>query len=114
MKEVKRTGKIIKTCTKFITLSILMTATSVLAQSRNGNQGGQDFGGGQGGGQNGGVSDPGVRSDAVVVGTPLSTSKPVRATILRGWPVALHPDRFRHRSNRRRTGIGSRPRIQFQ
>jgi CxxC motif-containing protein (DUF1111 family) len=76
MKEVKRTGKIIKTCTKFITLSILMTATSVLAQSRNGNQGGQGFGGGQGGGQNGGVSDPGVRSDAVVVGTPLSTLSP--------------------------------------
>jgi hypothetical protein len=76
MKEVKRTGKIIKPCTKFIPLSVLMTATSVLAQSRNGNQGGQGFGGGQGGGQNGGVSDPGVRSDVVVVGTPLSTLSP--------------------------------------
>jgi CxxC motif-containing protein (DUF1111 family) len=82
MTKTKRVRKVLKCIVTLSTLSIITAATAipVLAQSANGNQGGgQNFGGGGGGfgggggGQNSGVSDPGVRSDAVVVGAPLST-----------------------------------------
>ncbi|MGA7624767.1 MAG: di-heme oxidoredictase family protein [Candidatus Acidiferrales bacterium] len=74
MKKVRKTAKFVCIYCALITASIVTCTSPALAQSRNGNQGGgQNFGGGQGGGQNSGVSDPGVRSDAVTVGTPLST-----------------------------------------
>lgn len=75
MKELKSIAKAFRLFSTLVTASIIICASPVLAQFQNGPQGGgQGFGSGlQGSGQTDGVKDPGVRSDAVAVGTPLST-----------------------------------------